>query len=156
MRHRVKRHQLNRTSGHKTAMLRNLIAAMILHRRIRTTEEKAKAAVPLVEHLVTLARRGTITDRRLAASLLGDRIVAEVSPDGEAPVKRHAVAILFNEIAPKLRERTSGFTRIVRLSKHRLGDNASQVFFEFILPEEDMKSKESKSAKKEKKEPAEK
>jgi large subunit ribosomal protein L17 len=137
-------------------MLRNLIASLLLHRRIRTTVEKAKAATPIVGHLVTLARRGTLADRRRAAAILGDRIVASVSPDSdEPPVKKHAVAILFNEIGPKLRERSGGYTRIVRLSKNRLGDNASQAFFEFVLPEEEIKPADKKAAKKEKKTPAE-
>jgi large subunit ribosomal protein L17 len=117
MRHRVRGKKLNRTSAHRTAMLRNMAAAVIRHGKIVTTVPKAKAVKPFVEKLVTLGKVKTLHRYRRALQLLGDE---------------DAVAQLFTLVGPHFAERPGGYTRIIRLPKPRLGDNASTAVLEFV------------------------
>ncbi len=118
MRHRVKTRKLSRTSAHRRALARNLAAALIEHERIETTVVKAKAHRPFVEKLVTLAKHKNLHNYRRALALLGNN---------EA-----AVAKLFQVIGPRFAERPGGYTRILKLSRPRLGDKAPRAIFEFV------------------------
>ncbi|MBX3730381.1 MAG: 50S ribosomal protein L17 [Candidatus Sumerlaeia bacterium] len=127
MRHRKNTLKLNRTTGHRKALLRNLTASLIAHERIRTTEAKAKALRPYVERLVTLARKGTLHQRRQAFAAIG---------------KKHAVHKLFEELGPRFQERPGGYTRIIR-DGQRAGDGSWMAFIEFV----DYKAPEKKARK---------
>src|SRR5512141_38179 len=108
MRHLKRTAKLGRTGEHRNAMLANLVCSLIKHKRVTTTLAKAKAARSVAEKMVTLAKAGTLHDRRLCAARL---------PQAEA-VKR-----LFREIAPVFKDRRGGYTRIMRLNQRR-GDAA--------------------------------
>lgn len=116
MRHRVKSVKLGRTSQHRDAMLANLVGSLILHSRIKTTLARAKAMRPLAEKMVTLGKRGTLHDRRLAVAKLGNKTW----------VKK-----LFAEVAPKFKERKGGYTRILKLGP-RHTDAAPMALIEFV------------------------
>jgi large subunit ribosomal protein L17 len=116
MRHLKRTAKLGRTSEHRNAMLANLVCSLIKHKRVTTTAAKAKAARSVAEKMITLGKRGTIHDRRLAAARLH---------------QEDAVRILFNEIAPTQKERRGGYTRIVRLDR-RLGDAAERAILEWV------------------------
>jgi large subunit ribosomal protein L17 len=135
MRHRVAGKKLNRSSGHRKALLRNLVTALFYHERIETTQAKAKAARRQAEKLITLAKRGLTAEqeepsrgihaRRLAAGRM-DRWVAE--PDGTVV---DILEKLFEEIAPRYMDRPGGYTRVYKLGP-RKGDAASMVLLELI------------------------
>ncbi len=116
MRHRKHTSKLNRTSEHRLAMMRNLSAALIEHERIQTTASKARQLRPFVEKLVTLARRGTLADRRLVLARLP---------------QREAVSKLFDTLAPRIGERPGGYLRIVKDAR-RMGDGAPMAWIEFV------------------------
>ncbi|HEY74753.1 MAG TPA: 50S ribosomal protein L17 [Chloroflexi bacterium] len=135
MRHRVAGKKLNRSSGHRRALFRNLVSAVIYHERIETTEAKARAVRRHVEKLITLAKRGLAAEkedpargvhaRRLAAARL-NRWVTE--PDG---TRVDLVRKLFDEIAPRYMDRPGGYTRIIKLGP-RKGDAAPMAILELV------------------------
>ena len=116
MRHRVGGRKLQRTSSHRAALFRNMAAALIKHEQITTTVAKAKELRPYVEKLVTLAKRGGLSNRRLAQSRLMD--------DAQ-------LAKLFDVIAPRYADRNGGYTRILKLG-NRQGDNAPMARIELV------------------------
>ena len=116
MRHQKNTRKLGRTSQHRDAMLANLVASLIIHKRVKTTLAKAKAARPLAEKLVTLGKGGTLHDRRLAVAKIG---------------QKDAVATLFKSIAPGFKDRKGGYTRIVKLGP-RQSDAAAIAFLEWV------------------------
>ncbi|MCM8782847.1 MAG: 50S ribosomal protein L17 [Candidatus Omnitrophica bacterium] len=120
MRHRKKKGLLNRfTSWHKNTLI-SLVKNLLLHQQIITTRAKAKAASPLAEKLISLAKEDSLFCRRKAYKILGDHKL---------------VSSLFKEIAPLFKGRTSGFTRIIPW-KSRRGDSASLVVFELTEKKE--------------------
>ncbi|MFA5287001.1 MAG: 50S ribosomal protein L17 [Candidatus Omnitrophota bacterium] len=128
MRHGKKRLQLSRfTSWHK-ATLKSLVRNMIIHQSIKTSLSRAKLAKPLVEKLISLAKKNTLSAKRQAFKVLGDHKL---------------VSLLFKDIGPLSAGRNSGYTRIISLVKRR-GDNAQIVIFELT----DKKVKEIKKTKK--------
>ncbi len=129
MRHRVVGKQLSRTTSHRKALRRNMAASLIQHGTIRTTEAKAKELRRFVEKIVTIAKAGTLHARRRVVAELGDR--AMVNNDGELE-SQSVVQKLFNEIAPRYADRPGGYTRIIRLDEHRIGDAGSQVFVQLV------------------------
>ena len=132
MRHADSRHQLNRfTSWHK-ATLKSLARSMVIYQGIETTMARAKAVRPLVEELVSLAKKNTLSGKRQAFKVLGSH---------------QLVALLFDKVGPLFEKRSSGFTRIINLKRHR-GDNAQMVLFELT----ERKLKEPKKRKKAKEE----
>lgn len=144
MRHRIAGRQLNRTAEHRLAMRRNLVASLIQHETISTTPEKAKEVKSFAEKLVTLAKKGTLSARRRAIMLLGNRnIVAD--EDGEAVSKGTVIGKLFSELGPRYLDRQGGYARIIRLSLRRLGDNGRLVLLQFVGKDEGTK-KQSKAA----------
>jgi large subunit ribosomal protein L17 len=116
MRHQKNTRKLGRTSQHRDAMLANLVASLILHKRVKTTLAKAKAARPLAEKLVTLGKSGTLHAHRLAVAKIGQRDV---------------VSKLFKEIAPGFKDRQGGYTRIIKLGP-RQSDSAPVAFLEWV------------------------
>ena len=116
MRHRVGGRKLQRTSAHRTALFRNMSAALIKHEQITTTVAKAKELRPYVEKLVTLAKRGGLSNRRLAhARLLDD---AQLSK-------------LFDVLAARYAARNGGYTRIVKAGI-RQSDASPMAIIEFV------------------------
>jgi len=97
-------------------MLANIVASLIIHKRVKTTLAKAKAARPLAEKLVTLGKGGTLHDHRLAVAKIG---------------QKDAVATLFKTIAPGFKDRKGGYTRIVKLGP-RDSDSAPVAFLEWV------------------------
>ncbi len=117
MAHRIDGRKLGRKQGPRLALYRNLIVSILRYEQVRTTEAKAKEIRGQVDHVISLAREGSLDARR--------RVIAEL-PDEPLVIDK-----LFNEIAPKYADRTSGFTRIVRLGK-RAGDAAPIVQIELV------------------------
>mgnify|MGYP003573387837 CR=1 FL=1 len=117
MRHLVKGRKLNRSGAHRKALGRNLARAIITHHRIITTVEKAKNYRPMIEKLITLGKEENLHNIRRALAIVPDKTV---------------VMKLFREIGPHFKDRPGGYTRILRLSKNRLGDNGSRAIFEFV------------------------
>ncbi|MCX5637356.1 MAG: 50S ribosomal protein L17 [Planctomycetota bacterium] len=146
MRHRVAGRQLGRTSQHRIAMRRNLVASLIQHETISTTIEKAKEVKSFAEKLITLAKKGTLAARRRAIALLGNRDIIDY--EDNKPIKKGTIiGKLFSEIGPRYLDRRGGYTRIIRLSLRRLGDNGQLALLQLVGKEETAK-KETKAAKK--------
>lgn len=116
MRHGNKGRQLSRTSSHREALLRNMATSLFLHGRIQTTVAKAKELRPYAEKLVTLAKRGDLHARRLAARKIQDRDV---------------LVKLFDAIGPRFAERAGGYTRVLKTG-HRQGDGAEMALIELV------------------------
>lgn len=132
MRHKVYGRRLNRDTGHRNALRRNLIADLLVFEQITTTEAKARTIGPAAEKMITLAKRGlaqtgessSLHARRLAAARLpGSRTTeAEDGTFEEVDVVRK----LFEEIAPRYANRPGGYTRMVKIGR-RPGDNADMA-----------------------------
>lgn len=146
MRHRIAGRQLGRTSQHRIAMRRNLAASLIQHETISTTLEKAKDVKSFIEKLITLAKKGTLSARRRAIAILGNRDIVEYE-DNEPVKKGTVVGKLFSELGPRYLDRPGGYTRIVRLSLRRLGDDGKLALLQLVGKEE-VSKKEAKAAKK--------
>ncbi|MCM8800735.1 MAG: 50S ribosomal protein L17 [Candidatus Omnitrophica bacterium] len=114
MRHRKKRLQLNRFTSWRKATIKSLTRNLLLYERIKTTLTKAKAAKVWVDKLISLAKDNGLSAKRQAFKILGDHKL---------------VRLLFNEIANRFKEKTGGYTRILRLNRRR-GDNAQMVILE--------------------------
>jgi large subunit ribosomal protein L17 len=147
MRHRIAGRQLNRTSEHRLAMRRNLVASLIQHETISTTPEKAKEVRSFAEKLVTLAKKGTLSARRRAIMLLGNRDIIAYE-DGKAVSKGTIIGKLFSELGPRYLDRPGGYTRIIRLSLRRLGDNGRLVLLQFVGKDEGTKKQTKAAVKK--------
>ena len=135
MRHRVAGRRLSRTSEHRLAMRRNMVSSLFEHETISTTIEKAKEVKPFAENLITLAKKGTLAARRRAIKLLGNRDII-IHEDGKTVKKGTVIAKLFSEIGPRYLDRAGGYTRIIRLSLRRLGDNGQLVLLQLIGQDE--------------------
>ena len=124
MRHRLAGRKLNRSTAHRKALAKNLMRGLFkeFDRKgyIVTTREKAKYCQPKAEKLISLARTKTVHNVRRAMAVLCDRDL---------------VTKLFDEIGPYYAERPGGYTRVIRLSTNRLGDNAVQAYFGFVRDE---------------------
>jgi large subunit ribosomal protein L17 len=116
MRHGFRGRRFNRTTEHRKAMFANMSAALIKHEQIVTTLPKAKDLRPVVEKLITLAKRGDLNSRRLAMSQLRDA----------AMVKK-----LFDILGPRYNARPGGYTRVMKAG-FRYGDNAPMAVIEFV------------------------
>ncbi len=117
MRHGNKQKKLKRESGQRQALLRGLVKNLITRERIKTTGAKAKALRPVVERLVTLAKKDTVANRRLLASRLGSN--------------NRELKTLCQKIAPRYSDRAGGYTRITKLPR-RLSDGSTMSIIEFI------------------------
>ena len=116
MRHVKTGRRLGRKTSHRIAMFRNMVTSFFNHEKITTTDSKAKELRPIAEKLITLAKRGDLHARRLAASYIRDT---------------KTVAKLFTQIAPRYQERDGGYTRIIKLGL-RPGDNAEISIIELV------------------------
>jgi large subunit ribosomal protein L17 len=116
MRHRVSGFKLKRDVGARKALLRNLVTSVITEERIVTTVPKAKAAKPLVEKMITLAKKDTLASRRQAAAFL---------------LTKDSVKKLFDKLGARFGQRNGGYTRIVRVG-FRKGDGAEQVVLQLV------------------------
>ena len=116
MRHRVGHRKLQRTTAHRTAMFRNMAAALIKHEQITTTTAKAKELRPYVEKLITLAKKGGLSNRRLAMSRLMDET---------------QLAKLFDVLATRYASRDGGYCRVVKAGI-RMSDAAAISIIEFV------------------------
>lgn len=162
MRHRIHGRQLNRTSAHRRAMLRNLAAALFEHGQITTTMPKAKAVQPFVERAITIAKRGGLNARRRLEAMINDRHIhswvadpavgdskkdneyfdlpseedIEFNRYGELRKAPRLVQHILTNVAPLFEDRDGGYTRIVKLGRHRLGDGTDLVMLQLVGREE--------------------
>ncbi len=127
MRHGYARRKLGRTSAHRTALFANMSASLIKHEQIVTTLPKAKELRPFVDKLVTLAKKGDLSARRLAISRIRD-----VDQVGK----------LFTTLGPRYKDRRGGYTRVIKAG-FRHGDNAAMAVIEFVDRDEAEKGKDS-------------
>jgi large subunit ribosomal protein L17 len=128
MRHGHGYRKLNRTHEHRSAMFKNMAAALITHEQIVTTLPKAKELRPIVERLVTLAKKGDLNARRLAASRIGD----------ESAAKK-----LFDTLGPRYGERAGGYIRVLKAG-FRHGDNAPMAVIEFVDRDPEARGREDR------------
>lgn len=127
MRHRYGYRKLQRATGHRTALLRNLAASLIKHEQITTGVAKAKELRPYVEKLITLAKRGGLSNRRLAQSRLMD----------DAQLSK-----LFDVLAERYKDRNGGYTRIIKAG-YRASDAAPIAIIELVDRDVEAKGKDS-------------
>ena len=127
MRHRVGGRKLGRTSSHRQAMFRNMAAALIKHEQITTTLPKAKELRPYVEKLITLAKKGGLSNRRLAFARLLD----------DAQLQK-----LFDVLAPRYADRNGGYTRVIKAGI-RASDAAPIGIIELVDRDPDAKGQDS-------------
>ena len=127
MRHGNRGRKLNRTHEHRSAMFANMAAALIKHEQISTTLPKAKDLRPIVEKLVTLAKKGGLHARRQAISQIGDE---------------EQVGKLFAVLADRYRARNGGYTRVLKAG-FRHGDSAPMAVIELVDRNPDEKGKDS-------------
>jgi len=116
MRHKLTGRRLGRNSATRRALFRIMVTDLLRHGQMKTTIAKAKEIRPLVEKMVTLGKKGTLHDRRQAAAFITDKSV---------------VKTVFDDIAPRFKERPGGYTRITRLGV-RAGDAAEMALIELI------------------------
>jgi large subunit ribosomal protein L17 len=116
MRHRIKGRKLNRTRSHRKAMFANMATSVLLHEQIVTTLPKAKEMRAIVDKLITLGKKGSLHARRQAISQIQDVSV---------------VRKLFEELAPRYKERNGGYTRVLKAG-FRYGDNAPMAVIELV------------------------
>ena len=116
MRHGVAHRKLNRTSTHRRAMFANMAASLIEHEQIVTTLPKAKELKPIMDKLITLAKRGDLHARRQAISKIRNK---------------DQVAKLFEALGPRYQERQGGYTRVLKAG-FRHGDNAPMAVIELV------------------------
>src|SRR5262245_3193321 len=128
MRHRKLGRRFSRDSGHRQAMFSNMAAALVRHEQIVTTLAKAKDLRRVMDKYVTLAKKGDLHSRRIAAARMGD----------EAMVKK-----LFDTLAPRYKDRAGGYTRVLRAG-YRSGDSAPVAVIEFVDRDETVKGKEDR------------
>ena len=127
MRHGIAHRKLNRTHEHRRAMFANMAAALIKHEQIVTTLPKAKDLRPIVEKLITLAKRGDLHARRQAIAQMRD----------VGMVKK-----LFEVLGPRYKERDGGYTRVLKAG-FRYGDSAPVAVIEFVERDVDAKGQDS-------------
>jgi large subunit ribosomal protein L17 len=143
MRHRIIGRRLGRDCQHRLALRRNLVSSLFEHETVSTTIEKAKEVKPFAEKLITLARKGTLAARRQAISVLNNRrIVKDV--DGKEVSGGTVIGKLFSEIGPRYLDRPGGYTRIIKLSKRRLGDNGELCLLQLVGKEDEAPTKTPK------------
>jgi large subunit ribosomal protein L17 len=109
--------KLGRTNKHRRSMLANLTKDLIMNEKIVTTEERAKEARKFVDKMISYGKKGTLVSRRLALAFVNN--------------DNNVVSKVFNELAPKYKERNGGYTRIIKIAE-RHGDDALEVRLELV------------------------
>jgi|SRR5262245_22627316 len=140
MRHLKRGRKLGRNAAHRTSLKRNLLLGLFAHERITTTVPKAKELRPYVERLITLAKRGLATGdngkalhaRRLVMARLGPVAKVELLDHKGDSTGETVMSKLFTILAPRYKDRKGGYTRIVKLTKRRLGDAGETAFIELL------------------------
>ncbi|MCA8915943.1 MAG: 50S ribosomal protein L17 [Planctomycetes bacterium] len=144
MRHRNRGRKLGVSPSHRKAMGRNMVQALIDHERIVTTVEKAKQFQPLAEKIIHLGKTDNLNNVRRVVKLAGNRklenevTATETAGEGKDKVTKTrslaktTIQKLFRDIGPRYKERNGGYTRIIRMARTRVGDNASQCIFELV------------------------
>ena len=127
MRHGISQRKLSRKSGHRKALFRNMAAALIKHEQISTTLPKAKELRPYIEKLITLAKRGGLSNRRLAMTRLQD----------EKQLKK-----LFDVLAERYSDREGGYTRVIKAG-YRESDSAQLAIIELVDRDTEAKGQDS-------------
>ena len=127
MKHKIKGKKLNRTSSHRKALFKNMAQAIIKHEQIITTLPKAKTMKPIMDKLITLAKKGSLHARRQAFSKLRDDKM---------------VTKLFGTLASRYADRTGGYTRVLKAG-FRYGDSAAMAVIELVDRDEDARGKDS-------------
>ena len=127
MKHKIKGKKLNRTSSHRKALFKNMAQAIIKHEQIITTLPKAKTMKPIVDKLITLAKKGSLHARRQAFSKLRDNKM---------------VTKLFGTLASRYADRTGGYTRVLKAG-FRYGDSAAMAVIELVDRDEDARGEDS-------------
>ncbi len=128
MRHLKSGRKLNRSGGHRLALMRNLVTSLLTKERIRTTDAKAKELRGWVDRLITLAKEGSLHARRQALSVIHDKAV---------------VRKLFDNLGPRFKERPGGYTRAIKIGWRR-GDHAPVSLVELAAVEGEVKSETPK------------
>ncbi len=123
MRHKMAHRKLNRTASHRKAMFANMASSLIEHEQIVTTLPKAKELRPIVEKLVTLAKKGDLNSRRLAIARTRNKEMSKK---------------LFDVLGPRYKDRQGGYIRIMKAG-FRYGDNAPMAVIEFVDRDESAK-----------------
>ena len=162
MRHRIQGSQLSRDSEHRRAMLKNLAAGLFEHGQVETTLPKAKSVQPLVEKIITTAKRGGLQARRRVEQLVNDRKVYSWVADPNVPDGRknnaffdlpseddiefnrygevrkapRLVQHIMTQVAARFADRDGGYTRIIKTDRHRLGDGTDLVILQLVGDEE--------------------
>jgi large subunit ribosomal protein L17 len=137
MRHRVKGRRLGRDSAHRKALRRNMIADLIAHERLITTEAKARMLRPAAERVITVAKRGlakgddaaTVHARRLAATKMARTRVVEDEDGSRSEID--TIKKLFDDVAPRYKDRPGGYTRIIKMGQ-RPGDAAKMAMIMLV------------------------
>ncbi len=127
MRHRMKGRKLNRTAEHRKALFMNLSQALIKHEQIMTTLPKAKELRGVVDKLITLGKKGGLSNRRLAISRLQDKELVEK---------------IFSTLAERYKDRDGGYTRVLKAG-FRKGDDAPMAIIELVDRDEEARGKDS-------------
>jgi large subunit ribosomal protein L17 len=127
MRHGIGGRKLQRKSGHRTSMFRNMAASLIKHEQIKTTVPKAKELRPYVEKLITLAKHGGLSNRRLAFARLLDEA---------------QLAKLFDVLAERYKDRAGGYTRVIKAG-YRASDAVHMAIIELVDRDESAKGQDS-------------
>lgn len=124
--------KLGRTTGHRKAMLRTMVTSFLKFEKIKTTDMKAKELRKVAEKMITLGKRGDLHARRQAAAYVRER---------------ETVGKLFGELSDRYRDRSGGYTRIVKTG-YRVGDNAPMSIIEFVRDAEPEKARKKSPAQK--------
>ncbi len=122
MRHKYSGRKFNRTSSHRTAMFKNMMASLIEHEEIKTTLPKAKELRGFVERLITISKVDTVAKRRIVFSRIRSK---------------DAVAKLFNELGPRFKERPGGYLRVLKCG-YRAGDKAPMAIVQLVDKKEEV------------------
>jgi large subunit ribosomal protein L17 len=142
MRHLKAGSKLGRTTAHRKATMRNLAAGLFEHGQITTTVQKGKAVQPFAEKLITLAKRGDLHSRRLVVARLQDRIMTgdesqlERNRYGDLRKGPKLIKHLFEEVAPRYKDRPGGCTRLIKLDKRRKGDGGELCVLQLVGDEQ--------------------
>ncbi|MFP4144525.1 MAG: 50S ribosomal protein L17 [Phycisphaeraceae bacterium] len=151
MRHRMAGRKLGRKTQHRKAMWRNMAVSLFTHGQITTTLPKAKSVQPFVEKIITAARPGNLAARRRVQRMLGQDFImvrheddenvernkyGEVATEGGRKLAPRIVKHIVDEIAPRYADRDGGYTRIIKLAKHRIGDGADLCVLQLVGEEE--------------------